>query len=830
MSVVKRVLSATVSAALALGLLSSVPSSAEAVSAASKKSFVTSMISPAQEAQRKYGVPASVLIAEAALRSEWGTSDPAKKAKNYFHSPCRLVMDAAAFRSTALAQVGKPYVLGAEASITNANPPKFDCSELVEWLYGRSGNRITDLAAAQYNATKAVSINSPKVGDLVFLKNNPARANGIGHVAVLTKKLSNGDWEIVEARGRAYGVVKTTLSYWKDRKYFAGLRRQDTFFMVGQAGIVADPQTNLHQNGCVVLTVDGKSTKFGKFASVAASFAERARVITTDASYKDAVASMSNVTSFVTNLAKADQGKNAAAWAKSLREIIDTYNLTDQDVVPFTIVLSSKSSPVKVSALQYLLLANGVSVKVTAKYDAATIAAVKKFQTAKKLTSDGEAGPKTLAALAPELKAGANGDGVAALHALLEDLGFAIDAGNKLGAKTTASLKALQSSVGLSASGTSTANTWARLFMSLEPTPAPQVDGTPVVDGALTASVAAWGVGGKANLSYQWLRDGKPIPGAAAADYSPTAADVGANLQVAVTGTQPPYTELTRASAATDKVIPAKLAKTGKPTISGTAKIGETLKVDPGTWAPAGVNLSYQWYRGDTAIKGATKANYLVQDADAQSTLKVSATGTLAGYETVSQLSAATAKVPAAPKPVEKSLFTSEVTLSGKVAVGKKLTAKFAVVSEAKAKLTYQWYRGNSKIKNATKASYTLTATDKGQTIKVKVTAAAPGYDTSTKTSPATRKTTIGVFTTGLTLTGTPAVGKKLTVEFKTWNEPKAKFSYQWYRGEAKIKKAAKASYTINQADKGKTIKVKVTAAAPGYDTITKTSATLKVK
>ncbi|HRM76594.1 MAG TPA: hypothetical protein PLI13_18085, partial [Paracoccus sp. (in: a-proteobacteria)] len=59
-------------------------------------------------------------------------------------------MTPAQFASLADDQVGKPYVLGAEAAISNPNPPKFDCSELVEWLYGRSGNRITDLAAWQY--------------------------------------------------------------------------------------------------------------------------------------------------------------------------------------------------------------------------------------------------------------------------------------------------------------------------------------------------------------------------------------------------------------------------------------------------------------------------------------------------------------------------------------------------------------------------------------------------------------------------------------------------------------------------------------------------------
>lgn len=136
----------------------------------------------------------------------------------------------AGFAALADAQVGKPYVLGAEAQIGDPNPPKFDCSELIEWLYGRNGTPIGDLAASQFN--KTYPITNPKVGDLVFLKNNPLRSNGIGHVAVLTKKLSNGDWRIIEARGRNYGVVRSTLSYWKSRAYYAGIRRFKGFSLI----------------------------------------------------------------------------------------------------------------------------------------------------------------------------------------------------------------------------------------------------------------------------------------------------------------------------------------------------------------------------------------------------------------------------------------------------------------------------------------------------------------------------------------------------------------------------------------------------------------------
>lgn len=138
------------------------------------------------------------------------------------------MLTAQEFADLAAAQVGKPYRLGAEAKPTDPDPAAFDCSELVEWLYARNGTPIGDLAASQYDRTRPVS-GAPKTGDLVFLKNNPARWNGIGHVAIVTTQLSNGDWRVVEARGRAYGVVRSTLTDWRARRYFAGLRRFDGF-------------------------------------------------------------------------------------------------------------------------------------------------------------------------------------------------------------------------------------------------------------------------------------------------------------------------------------------------------------------------------------------------------------------------------------------------------------------------------------------------------------------------------------------------------------------------------------------------------------------------
>ena len=693
---------------------------AEAVTSP-QQAFINKVAEPARSAQRSSGVPASVLIAQAIDASDWGDSKPATSAKNYFDTQCSSSMTAKQFGALARAQLGKPYVLGAEASITNPDPPKFDCSELVEWLYGRSGNRITDLAAAQYNVTKAVKKGtSPKVGDLVFLRNNPARSNGIGHVAVLTAKKSNGDWEIVEARGRAWGVVKTTLSYWKQRKYYAGLRRYAKLTFAGSDGVVASAAARF-QNGCVTIA----SEKYSKYASITDSFKAQAEAIAEDSAYAKARAVMGNSSAFIDALAKAERPKSAAAYAKKLKALIADYRLSDYDVVPFTVVLLSGDSGPKVTAAQYLLRAAGHSVTVTGKYDAATVKTVKKFQKAKKLEADGEAGPKTLGALAKTIKSGATGDRVRALHALLGGLGHTVS-GAAFGSATASAVKSVQSLAGRNQTGVADPNTWAALFMTLAPAPAPKISGTAEVGEKLTATAGTWGPG-KPALSYQWYRAGNAIAGATKAAYTVELADAGAALSVAVTGRKAPYTTTIRRSAATEQVPLVAFEKTAAPTVTGTAKVGQKLTAKAGTWKPAAARVSYQWYRGTTAIKGATASGYTAQAADAGATLSVRVTGSSTGYVTVTKASKATAKV------AKGDLTAAKVAISGKAKAGSTLRADPGDWAPDGVAFAYQWYRGKTAIKGATAASYKLVKADAGKKVKVVVRGSKAGYATLQK-------------------------------------------------------------------------------------------------
>ncbi len=795
--------------AAGLALAGSTPSAAVSVTSDAKKAFIAKVAPAAQASQRQFGVPASVSIAQAIEASSWGTSKQVKDAANYFNTRCSAKMTAAQFATVADAQVGKPYVLGAEASITNPNPPKFDCSELVEWLYGRSGNKITDLAASQYNVTKAVGRgNSPKVGDLVFLRNNPARSNGIGHVAVLTKKLSNGDWRIIEAKGKAYGVVRTTLSVWKKRSYYAGLRRYPTLIFAGSDGVTASAAST-YQSSCVTIS----STKYAKFSSVTNSFYAHSIAVLNDSAYAAARSVLSNVPAFVKAVAAVEQPKQAAAYAAELTKLIDTYKLRDYDVTPFTWVLDSGDANAKVTALQHLLTDAGYTVKITGKYDAATIAAVKKYQAAKKLQVDGEAGPLTISSLIANLKPGTTGQQVNALHALLAANGYTTNSGSTFGETTQASVKAFQSVTSGSVTGSVDGNTWASLFMTLDPAPTPKVSGTAAVGKTLTATPGTWGPSG-VSLSYQWYRGATAIAGATKNTYVVQAADAGSALKVQVTGTKALYTPTSRSSANTATVPLLALTATPVPTITGKLAPGQVLTAAPGKWTPTGVAFSYQWYRGTDPIEKATKQTYTVTAADGGAKLSVTVTGTKVGYTKVSKKSAATAVVP-------KAMTTAKPTITGSAKVGARLTAKAGAWQPAEAKLTYQWYRGSTAIAKATTSTYVVTAADAGKTVTVKVTGTQSGYVTTTVAATATAKVGKGTITSsGVKITGTAKVGKKLTASPGTWGPSGVKLSYRWYRGSTAISGATASSYKLTSADRGKQITVKVKGTKSGYTTV----------
>lgn len=90
----------------------------------------------------------------------------------------------------ALAQVGKPYSLGA------AGPATFDCSGLVQWSYAQIGIATTRTTFSQLAALPVVAPDQLQPGDLIYFQ-YPADQ----HTGILADLDGDGRWDMVQSGG-----------------------------------------------------------------------------------------------------------------------------------------------------------------------------------------------------------------------------------------------------------------------------------------------------------------------------------------------------------------------------------------------------------------------------------------------------------------------------------------------------------------------------------------------------------------------------------------------------------------------------------------------------
>lgn len=256
------------------------------------------------------------------------------------------------------------------------------------------------------------------------------------------------------------------------------------------------------------------------------------------------------------------------------------------------------------------------------------------------------------------------------------------------------------------------------------------VSGTARVDAVLTASGAPWGPA-TVDMAYQWKVAGVAITGATAQTYRPTAADIGKTVSVTATGSKPGYAAVSRESSPTAAVVAATLT-TATPTITGTALVGETLTVNPGTWGPGAVSLAYKWFAGGVAISGATASSLVVPASANGKTITVKVTGTKPGYSSATRTSPSTAAV--APG----TLSTTTPTISGAARVGATLTASASGWGPSPVALTYQWAVNGVAVAGATSATYQPKTSDVGKSVTVTVTGTKTGYASASRTSKGT--------------------------------------------------------------------------------------------
>ena len=366
----------------------------------------------------------------------------------------------------------------------------------------------------------------------------------------------------------------------------------------------------------------------------------------------------------------------------------------------------------------------------------------------------------------------------------------------------------------------------------------PTISGTPQVRETLTADTADIAdEDGLTNVAYryQWSAGGTDINGATGSTYTLTASEQGKTIKVKVSFTDDADNEETLTSEATVSVAAASNRDaTGLPTISGTPQVRETLTADTADIADGdgltNVAYRYQWSAGGTDINGATGSTYTLTASEQGKTIKVKVSFTDDADNEETLTSEATVSVAAA----SNRDATGLPTISGTPQVRETLTADTADIADedglTNVAYRYQWSAGGSDINGATGSTYTLTASEQGKTIKVKVSFTDDADNEETLTSEATVAVAAAPNrdATGLpTISGTPQVRETLTADTADIADEDAltnvAYRYQWIAGEADINGATGSTYTLTASEQGKTIKVKVsfTDDADNEETLT---------
>ena len=266
---------------------------------------------------------------------------------------------------------------------------------------------------------------------------------------------------------------------------------------------------------------------------------------------------------------------------------------------------------------------------------------------------------------------------------------------------------------------------------------------------------------------------------------------------------------------------------TGVPTITGTARVGETLTADTtGISDDDGLNnatFAYQWLADDAEIDSATASSYTLVASDAGKAIKVRVSFNDDAGNDEELTSAATGAVAAAP-PTPNTPATGLPTITGAVQVGGTLTAGATGISDAdgldNASFAYQWLADDAEIDSATASTYTLVAADAGKAVKVRVSFTDDAGNDEELTSAATGAVAAAPPTPNTPATGSPTitgavqVGETLTAGATGISDDdgldNAIFSYQWLADDAEINGATAATYTLVAADAGKAVKVRV--------------------
>ncbi|HEX8346245.1 MAG TPA: hypothetical protein VF657_16120, partial [Actinoplanes sp.] len=166
---------------------------------------------------------------------------------------------------------------------------------------------------------------------------------------------------------------------------------------------------------------------------------------------------------------------------------------------------------------------------------------------------------------------------------------------------------------------------------ALRATRAPSITGTRVVGQTVRVSAGGW-TPAATSYTYQWSANGAAIKGATGASYLIPATALGRKLTVTVTARRGGHPNGAATSAAATVARGKAPRASAAPKVTGTAKVGRTVKVAVGTWSPKATSYRYEWRLNGSVVRGATGSSLRLTAAMRNKRLTVTVIARRAGH------------------------------------------------------------------------------------------------------------------------------------------------------------------------------------------------------
>ncbi len=175
------------------------------------------------------------------------------------------------------------------------------------------------------------------------------------------------------------------------------------------------------------------------------------------------------------------------------------------------------------------------------------------------------------------------------------------------------------------------------------------------------------------------------------------------------------------------------------PSVVGTAAVGRTLTVRPGTYkpTPSAAGRTYQWFANGKAVTNGTGTTLTLVTGLRGKRITVRERARSQDFRP--RLATSKATKPVAGRAIK---VTRAPSIAGTATVGRTLTVRPPAAWPSAVTISYRWYADGKAIKAATRSRYKVSSGVRGKRITVRATLRASGFDPRTVTSGRTRAVT----------------------------------------------------------------------------------------